>query len=226
MTPHPEHATFENREQTDRPGADDGNVGLRRIECHQNSLSMVFSMMAASGSSSPQAPEWAVLENGSSTDRLLQDRLLANEAETGELAGRLAAIVGAGDIIALRGDLGAGKTALARAFVRAYGRADEEVPSPTFTLLQVYEPSEASAPAVWHFDLFRVSSPEDALELGIEEAFASAITLIEWPERLGALLPARRLELGLAPGGDPESRRLRIRGSDTWRARLRQAGLV
>lgn len=226
MTPHPEHATLENCEQTDRPGADNRNVGLRRIACHQNSLSMLFFMMVAPGSNPPQAPEWSVLETGSSTDRLLQNRLLANEAETAAFAGKLAAIVQAGDVIALRGDLGAGKTALARAFVRAYGRHDEEVPSPTFTLVQVYEPSEPTAPPVWHFDLFRVDSPEDALELGIEDAFASAVTLIEWPERLGALLPARRLELGLAAGGDSEKRKLCIRGSEAWGARLRQVGLV
>jgi tRNA threonylcarbamoyladenosine biosynthesis protein TsaE len=183
-------------------------------------------MMVAPGSNPPQAPEWAVLEAGSSTDAVLQNRLLATEAETAAFAGKLAAIVQAGDVIALRGDLGSGKTALARAFIRAFGRPDEEVPSPTFTLVQVYEPPEPTAPPIWHFDLFRVASPEDAFELGIEDAFASAVTLIEWPERLGALLPARRLELVLAPGNEPDSRRLCIRGDEAWRARLRRAELV
>lgn len=156
----------------------------------------------------------------------MSDRLLANEAETAVFAAKLAAIVRAGDVIALRGDLGTGKTALVRAFVRARGRPDEEVPSPTFTLVQIYEPSDAAAPAAWHFDLFRLTSADDALELGIEDAFAQAVTLIEWPDRLGALLPARRLEVTLQPGPDPDSRRLSLAGDDAWRARLSEAGVV
>ncbi|MBK8211399.1 MAG: tRNA (adenosine(37)-N6)-threonylcarbamoyltransferase complex ATPase subunit type 1 TsaE [Rhodospirillales bacterium] len=156
----------------------------------------------------------------------MSDRLLADEAETGVFAAKLAAIVRPGDIIALRGDLGAGKTALARALVRARGRPDEEVPSPTFTLLQIYEPADPAAPAVWHFDLFRLASADDALELGIEDAFTEAVTLIEWPDRLGPLLPERRLEVTLQPGPDPDSRWLSLAGDDAWRARLSEAGLV
>lgn len=143
---------------------------------------------------------------------------LPNEPATLALATRLAAIAQAGDVIALNGDLGAGKTAFARAFIRARRAADEEVPSPTFTLVQVYE---GSGPAIWHYDLYRLTSADEAWELGIEEAFASGISLIEWPDRLGPLLPRHRLEITLDFGELPESRRGSIDGDPKWRARLR-----
>ena len=87
------------------------------------------------------------------------------------------------------------------------GRTGEEVPSPTFTLVQLYEDV---AGAIWHFDLYRLSAPEDAYELGIEDAFAGAIALIEWPEKLGAMMPADWLEVHLAPGEDEEARLVTI----------------
>ena len=129
-------------------------------------------------------------------------------AETERLARRLAPHVASGDVIGLCGPLGSGKTAFARAFIRArLGRPAEEVPSPTFTLVQLYE---HAAGAIWHFDLYRLSAPEDAYELGVEDAFAGAISLIEWPEKLGAMMPADWLEVRLAPGEDEESRRITI----------------
>ncbi|MGH7031289.1 MAG: tRNA (adenosine(37)-N6)-threonylcarbamoyltransferase complex ATPase subunit type 1 TsaE [Stellaceae bacterium] len=142
---------------------------------------------------------------------------LPNEAATAVLAGRIAARARIGDVIALRGDLGAGKTSFARAFIRARGNADEEVPSPTFTLVQIYE---ASAAAIWHFDLYRLRTAQEAWELGIEEAFAAGISLIEWPERLGSSLPQRRLEISLAFGERPRARRATCAGGAEWRARL------
>ena len=143
---------------------------------------------------------------------------LPDEAATAALAKRLAAHSRAGDVIALAGELGTGKTSFARAFIRARG-GDEEVPSPTFTLVQVYELPGA---AIWHFDLYRLQAAAEAWELGIEEAFAEGISLIEWPERLGPLLPARRLEIHLVFGEAPQSRRARLSGDAAWRARLQQ----
>src|SRR5689334_8960174 len=94
---------------------------------------------------------------------------LPDESATAMLAARTAGVARPADIIALKGELGAGKTAFARAFIRARGGADE-VPSPTFTLVQVYD---LDPTAIWHFDLYRLRAPEEAWELGIEDAFAA-----------------------------------------------------
>ncbi len=112
------------------------------------------------------------------TDTLRLD--LPDPAATAALAARLASLVRRGDVIALGGDLGTGKTSFARAFINALPRAEdeppgeaaEEVPSPTFTLVQTYRRKPAD---VWHFDLYRLQRPEEAYELGIEEAFAEAM---------------------------------------------------
>jgi tRNA threonylcarbamoyladenosine biosynthesis protein TsaE len=141
---------------------------------------------------------------------------LPDETATEALASRIAAVARPADVIALKGELGAGKTALARAFIRARGNPDE-VPSPTFTLVQIYD---ADTTEIWHFDLYRLRNPGDAWELGIEDAFASAISLIEWPERLGPLLPERRLEIGLYYGDDPGARRALLDPSKEWQGRL------
>ena len=141
---------------------------------------------------------------------------LPDETATAALAARIAAVAAPGDILALKGDLGSGKTVFARAFIRARGNQDD-VPSPTFTLVQVYE---AGPTSIWHFDLYRIRAPEDAWELGIEEAFVRGISLIEWPERLGRLLPECQLELGFAFGGEPGARRIGIDPSKEWQSRL------
>jgi tRNA threonylcarbamoyladenosine biosynthesis protein TsaE len=141
---------------------------------------------------------------------------LPDENATAALAARLAALARPGDVIALKGELGAGKTSFARAFIAARG-AGETVPSPTFTLVQTYELPDG---AVWHFDLYRLRAPEEAWELGIEEAFHAGIALIEWPERLGALLPARHLLVALDFASAPDARRARLSGDASWVARL------
>jgi tRNA threonylcarbamoyladenosine biosynthesis protein TsaE len=141
---------------------------------------------------------------------------LPDEAATAAFATRLSALAAAGDILALKGDLGAGKTSFARAFIRARG-GEEEVPSPTFTLVQVYEVGET---AIWHFDFYRLKSPEEAWELGIEDAFSEGISLIEWPERLGPLLPKRHLEIEFLYGDRPDHRRAVLAAGAGWRERL------
>src|SRR6516162_6831148 len=141
---------------------------------------------------------------------------LPDEAATAAFAARISGLAATRDIIALKGDLGAGKTTFARGFIRACG-CTEEVPSPTFTLVQVYE---LGAAAIWHFDLYRIKSPEEAWELGIEDAFSEGISLIEWPERLGPLLPRRRLEIELLFGDRPEARRAVLDPGEGWQARL------
>src|SRR3546814_8746907 len=122
----------------------------------------------------------------------------------------LARIARAGDAILLRGDLGAGKTTFARAFIRARaamgGDSVDDVPSPTFTLVQTYR---MPAGDVWHFDLYRLARPEDVYELGVEEALAEGIVLIEWPDRKGSLLPAARLDIVLGFGAAEDARTAR-----------------
>jgi tRNA threonylcarbamoyladenosine biosynthesis protein TsaE len=141
---------------------------------------------------------------------------VSDENATAALAARVAALAQPGDVIALKGELGAGKTSFARAFIRARG-GDEEVPSPTFTLAQVYELADA---AIWHFDCYRLRDPEEAWELGIEDAFHEGISLIEWPERLGPLLPPRRLEITLLPGATANARRAAIDAGPDWIERI------
>lgn len=159
-----------------------------------------------------------MVEDGPGAAATPQDDIviaLADEAATRALAARLAPLLRRGDVVALFGDLGAGKTALARTMLRALGHRGE-VPSPTFTLVQVYD--VAPCP-VWHVDLYRLADPGEAIELGIEEAFADAITLIEWPERLGELLPGDRLDIFLSYAGE-EARRAVLVGHRGWRGRL------
>src|SRR3989442_8676628 len=146
---------------------------------------------------------------------------LPDEAATAALAARIAALARPGDVIALKGELGAGKTSFARAFIRARAGRDEDVPSPTFTLAQAYDFPDAT---VWHFDCFRLREPEEAWELGIEDAFRDGISLIEWPERLGHLLPARRLEITLLPGAAPEAPRAGGGSRPDWAARRAPPG--
>ncbi|MFN3287209.1 MAG: tRNA (adenosine(37)-N6)-threonylcarbamoyltransferase complex ATPase subunit type 1 TsaE [Sphingomonadaceae bacterium] len=126
--------------------------------------------------------------------------VLPDAAATEALGARLARLVRAGDIIALGGGLGAGKTTLARGLLRGLGWPGE-APSPSFTLVERYEAPPLRLPA-WHADLYRLGRPEEALALGLDEAEAGLL-LVEWPERLGlARLPdALRLTLSAYPGG-------------------------
>lgn len=119
---------------------------------------------------------------------------LPDAAQTMALGALLGAPLQAGDVVLLRGDLGAGKTTLARGLIAAWTGVDEDAPSPTYTLVQVYESARG---ALWHMDLYRLQDAEEALELGLEDALIEAVTVIEWPERLGAFAPPDRIEVDL-----------------------------
>jgi tRNA threonylcarbamoyl adenosine modification protein YjeE len=124
---------------------------------------------------------------------------LPDEAATERLGATLADRLKPGDVVGLKGELGSGKTTLARAILRAAaGDPDMVVPSPTFTLVEVYDTPRG---AYWHFDLYRLETPEQVFELGWEEALAGGIALIEWPQRLGDLLP-HHLSVTLETEGD------------------------
>ena len=112
---------------------------------------------------------------------------LPNLLATETLGALLADGLAAGDVISLSGPLGAGKSALARAIIQAANPAETDVPSPTFTLVQTYELGDGTP--LWHLDLYRIESPEDAMQLGLDDAFIDAVCLIEWPDRLKKLLP-------------------------------------
>jgi len=140
---------------------------------------------------------------------------LPDEAASAALARRLAPLLRAGDVVALSGLIGAGKTTFARALIRALaGDAALEVPSPTFTLVQPYP--EARVP-VAHFDLYRLGDGAELDELGFDDAAAGGIALVEWPERAPARF-ATALSVALAPDGD--GRVATITGDEEWAARL------
>lgn len=123
--------------------------------------------------------------------------ILPDEAATEKFGARLAALLRSGDVLLLSGPIGAGKSALCRAMIRALCGAETEVPSPTFTLVQPYD---TPAGALWHCDLYRLADPQEAIELGLGEAFSNAICLIEWPDRLGELTPETALHLRMEAG--------------------------
>lgn len=114
--------------------------------------------------------------------------------DTDFLGQTLARFAQAGDCILLRGQIGAGKSALARAFIRALLGEETEVPSPTFTLVQTYDHDETE---IWHADLYRLGDPQEVVELGLTDAMTASICLIEWPELLGELTPDNALDIAL-----------------------------
>jgi tRNA threonylcarbamoyl adenosine modification protein YjeE len=142
---------------------------------------------------------------------------LSDETATAELGARIARGLGPGDAVLLKGELGAGKTTLARAILRALG-VEGHVPSPTFTLVQAYETERL---AVFHFDLYRIDSPRDLAELGIDDALDQGAALVEWPERgFPPQLAADALTVHLTQR-DANSREARIAGPARWNAVIR-----
>lgn len=139
---------------------------------------------------------------------------LQDPAATAQLGLLLCRHLQAGDVLALEGTLGAGKSVLARAIISTACPLEDDIPSPTFTLVQTYEPE--AMPVIMHFDLYRLDDPQDALELGIEDAFIDAVSIIEWPQRLGGYLPRTALTIALAAGDQETSRIAHIHGDPRW----------
>ncbi len=150
------------------------------------------------------------------------NRLLSSPEETTALAAKFAEIAHQGDVICLDGDLGAGKTHFARSLIQnlqeRHGRV-EDVPSPSFTLIQTYIAGDLE---IWHADLYRLSDPMEVEELGLFEAFENALCLVEWPDRLGADLPHNALILSLKMTEKPGERVLGMASAnpDIWFDRL------
>ena len=115
-----------------------------------------------------------------------------SEDSTVDFAKKCARQAKPGDIFTLHGTLGMGKSVFSRGFIRELMKENVDVPSPTFTLVQTYETSQGT---IWHFDLYRIEDPEEIYEIGWEEALDNGICLIEWPERLGNLMPQVRKEI-------------------------------
>lgn len=138
----------------------------------------------------------------------MKEDVLDGEAALDGFARRLAARLRPGDVVALRGPLGAGKTTLARALVRALHGSDDAVSSPTFVFRQTYR----GTPPIEHLDLYRLDDPTQLADLALEEAFApDRIVLVEWPERAEGWLPAERIDIALTGSGD-RPRSVRVTG--------------
>lgn len=143
---------------------------------------------------------------------------LPDDDATTALGARLAPLLRAGDTILLEGPIGAGKTHLCRALIQARlaeAGLVEDVPSPTYTLVQTYSDGDTE---IWHADLYRLSDPFELIELGLDDAFSSAIALVEWPDRLGDLAPPDALTMTLAIEGD--GRRLTAHSPDQRWSRI------
>lgn len=141
---------------------------------------------------------------------------LPDEAATARLGAAIAAALRPGEAVCLFGPLGAGKSTLARALVRALTTPEEEVPSPTFTLVQFYEGARLQ---VAHFDLYRLTDPDEAYEIGLDEALDDGAAVIEWPQRLEGRLPRDRLDVEIELTEDAGGRRARLTPHGAWEGR-------
>lgn len=142
---------------------------------------------------------------------------LQSADQTAQFARALGRVVEPGDTILLSGDVGSGKTHFARSLIQSLLTVAEDVPSPTFTLVQTYD---TTAGSLWHADLYRLTSSVEIEELGLIDAFDSALCLVEWPDRLGRLRPTDALDLTLQTTGD-DTRQLHVAWSDPkWTPKL------
>lgn len=133
----------------------------------------------------------------------------ASITDTTALACQIAPHLCAGDTLLLDGPVGAGKSLMCREIIRARLMRDEDIPSPTFTLVQTYDAGDVE---IWHSDLYRISGVDELIELGLEDAFETAISLVEWPARLGNFRPKRFLSLVIGLGDGLEERRIDMAG--------------
>lgn len=122
-----------------------------------------------------------------------------SESETTDFAKSFATQLKCGDILALYGDLGTGKTVFSKGIINALTHKNTDVPSPTFTLVQSYDTPTCP---IYHFDFYRLKTPEEAFEIGIEDYFNDGISLIEWPEKIGYLLPKKAIKIELSIQND------------------------
>lgn len=136
--------------------------------------------------------------------------------ETKSFAEKLGTLLMPGDVVLFKGDLGAGKSTLIRALIQSLCGENTDVPSPSFTLVQTYEAPQFD---IWHFDFYRLEDSEEIFELGIEEAFQSGVSLVEWPERLGSYTPKNHLLIEITQGLIYDERLLTLIPTDLWYAR-------
>ncbi len=135
------------------------------------------------------------------------------------LASNLSKLLKPGDVVLLSGNVGAGKTHFARCVIQASLIQHEDVPSPTYTLVQTYQ---AQTGEIWHSDLYRLSDLSEIEELGLLQAFSDAICLVEWPDRLGECAPPSALYVTLEPDPSEDARIIRMTSSDaSWAHRLK-----
>lgn len=118
-----------------------------------------------------------------------------SEKETLKYAAQFAQSLKQGDIVALHGTLGTGKTVFSKGIIQALCHTNTDVPSPTFTIVQSYDSEKGT---LYHFDFYRLKNPEEAYEIGIEDAFTDGICLIEWPDKIGTLLPKKHINVFLS----------------------------
>lgn len=143
--------------------------------------------------------------------------LWSSEEETQKFGRRLAPLLVPGDVLLLEGEIGAGKSFLARTIIRTRCGEEIDVPSPTFTLVQAYDDGPVE---IWHADLYRLTDPEEAMELGLADAFETAICLVEWPGQLGPYRPDTALTISLT--ATETGHRAMLSGADDWRDRLKE----
>ena len=145
--------------------------------------------------------------------------LLKSEEETYRFGSSLADKISAGDVITLSGQLGSGKTVLARGLIQTHLDSNEYIPSPTFNLVNIYD---SKKPTIWHFDLYRLKNPIEIEELGLDEALADGVTLIEWPEKALEYIPNNVLNITISTNRETNQRQIQLIESTLWFNRIKE----